>query len=363
MSTARVVVAISLALLAGPKVARARARSGTRLTVRIRSSVLYDSNVFRYSDPDQERFVQRDPASRFGMRSVDDAVYRTAASVSVYRRLFGARSSRLRYSLTRYDYSLNAIRNYRTHALALRQPLPRGGWAELSGTLRPHYYLRHLWDDDFESPYRFSPRYQPAEFRSTRLRLRLGLRFHNAWEVSGQVGRRWVDYGDVFNERDSRSLETYLQLSWREGPIKIAMRDANVGRAADAVDPAKPAVPDSLRADVSYDQNALSIDISFKEGTLWRMLPEISLSGTRLWRRYTGQRPADIYHTGRRDRGTAFGLDLERRLTPALSVFASYRRELRWSSGVGAGANPDVSEFGRWSAGGGLRIAWAGRLP
>lgn len=365
MMTVRAAVAVvCLQVLAGPPAAGAAGRP-TRLSVDLDFSTRYDSNVLQYSEEDERAFLRNEPASRFAIRSLDDAVFRTSASVAVSRAIVGRRASALRYTYTTYRHGQDPVEDYEAHVVSLRQPFLRTAWATVVYSHVPSYYVRELWDDDFTSPYRFYPRYQAATYRSDRVSLRAGWRPWSDWGVSARADVRWQDYNPSFDERDATSWAGSLRLSWAAAqPLTIGLEPVFIERRARGSDPARPSIPDSLRADVSYQRGGVTMDARLDEGSLFRRAPELSVEVSAFRTRYTTDRVADVYHHGRRDTAVVVDLDAERTIRPGAALFAMYEVERARSTGTNAPqGRGDVGSFDVWRIGGGVRLSWSGVLP
>ncbi len=358
------------ALLAVPRASAAgpteeAARTPTRVRAELRLASLYDSNILEYSDADQDAFRARDPASRFAIESLDDAVFSGTASVSISRRVVGARSSRLRYAFTRTAFVENPIEDSRLHAVSIRQPLRRTGWVEVGYSRVPRSYVRHLWDEDFVAPYRYYPHYQAAVYQSDRVRISGGFRPTAAWAVSGRVARTAIDYNAAFEERDATAWEVAAACErGHDEAGRVALEASYARRDAEATDSAHPAVPDSLRDDTSFDEWGLAVEATAPPGRLRGLPLEVDARAEISRRHYTTDREADIDHHGRRDVAFAIAVGLEREIRRGIALFASWRLDSRSASGVAAtGARGDVSEYSETRIGGGARLSWSGRVP
>ena len=359
---------LALVLATLPVIPRASAaQHPTRLRAELRLASLYDSNILEYSDADRDAFRARDPASRFAIESLDDAVFSGTASVSISRRVVGARPSRLRYAFTRAAFVENPIEDSRLHAVSLRQPLRRTGWVEVGYSRVPRSYVRHLWDEDFVTPYRYYPHYQAALYRSDRVRISGGFRAAAAWAVSGRVARTAIDYSAAFEERDATAWEVAAACArGREGAGagSVALEASYTHRDAEATDTAHPAVPDSLRDDTSFDEWGLAVEAIAPPGRLRGLPIECDARVEISRRRYTTDREADIDHHGRRDVALVLGLDVEREIRRGIAVFGTWRFDSRNASGVAAaGPRAEVSDYTETRVGGGVRLSWSRRAP
>ncbi len=338
------------------------ARSGLRVDLRLGS--LYNSNLALYSDRDQTAFLNREPASRFAIRSIDDAAFRGSGSLALTAKLIGGRFSRLGYTYTRSSYSRNPIKDSESHRFAFRQPFARKAWAELAFAHTPEFYLRHLWDADLRSPYQSYPHYQAARLATREFQLGAGFRPRPLWTISAGLDRGTLDYNAAFRERNTREWQAEATAALGpEGGMSMSLTPGFSRRSAKATDPSHPEIPDSLRSDTSSRELSLALGGSIPEHTI-RWVPfEVRASVRASRRTFTTGRTLDLSHFGRKDANWAASLNLERSLMRSVSWYGMVRWERQTSSGAAAAnGTEEAAAYRQVVAGGGLHFGWSGRM-
>jgi hypothetical protein len=339
--------------------------NGLRVRVEVRLGTVYNSNILQYSDPDQTAFRHHDPASRFAIRSIDDAAFRGSGSVALSRQTFGGRNASLTYTYFRTSYSRNPVNDDESHRVSLRQSLRRTGWVELNYRHGPPAYLRHLWDVDFQSPYQSYPRYQPAYVASRELAVEAGYRPAPLWAVAAGVSAGRSDYNAAFEERDAHDWGAVATADLgREAGPTLTLAPSFTRRAARGTDPSHPGVPDAERADISFREWGVSLTAKLPDHAVRRVPVEVRVQLSAARRSFTSHRLLDTSHRGRVDNSWAASINLERAIARGISCYGQARYVSQSTRGAtdATGAD-DTAAYTQFVGGGGIRVTWSGRLP
>jgi hypothetical protein len=339
--------------------------NGLRVRVEVRLGSVYNSNILQYSDPDQTAFLHHAPASRFGIRSIDDAAFRGSGSVTLSRPTFGGRNASLTYAYSRTSYSRNPVNDDQSHRVSFHQTLRQTGWLELSYRRGPAAYLRHLWDIDFRSPYHSYPRYQPAYLATREIGLEAGYRPAPLWVFSGGVSAGRLDYNAAFAEREAHDWGAAVTADLgREAGPTLTLSPWFTRRVARAADPAHPEIPAGEREDISFREWGVSLTARLPDRALRRVPVDVRVQLSAARRGFTSHRLLDTSHRGRVDDSWAASITLERQIARGLACYGQARYVSQSTHGAigGTGAD-DTAAYTQFVGGGGIRVTWSGRVP
>jgi hypothetical protein len=127
---------------------------------------VYDNNILRYSDKYVIRFDNREDEGRFHIYSRDDLILVTSFRGTVTDKLIGGMNTALAVDLRRRTYTHNAIKDWYSYGLSLRQEITRKLSAQIGYSYIPEFYIRHYRDDEWVAIHGYKPiTFQPYSFK------------------------------------------------------------------------------------------------------------------------------------------------------------------------------------------------------
>jgi len=271
-----------------------------RLDWRLEAGVSYDSNIFRYGDPDVEGFQDGERPERYGMDSVDDGRLEPSVQLDLTREEPGRRSTRLRLSA---DWRLalsNGEKSFSKLGAALREERRGVAFLEMEYAAIPRYHIRLLWDPDLDGG-----AYRSCDFRKHAVSLEMGSLRSLPVDVSGLFKVETYAYDPDFMEYDSVARTVGATATVR--PARGLRVDAGyslrsaLARGSDEEGEARATSDDS---DTTYDQDEYSLRVRWEAGR-WFGRRTVLYGTIRHARRYyltSKSGDLDPYHAGREDR-------------------------------------------------------------
>jgi hypothetical protein len=325
-----------MSALAGPALARKRAGLPAwewHAAVSLGSG--YNDNVLGFSEKDRVAFLNREPAFRTPIETLDDAQSSLQIRPEVRWRapmkLMVTGEYRFKYT----SRAKNPFTNYQSHTLGLNvRPRVAGyNWsAGFRAFVLPSFYMRVFRDRDFVS-------YESARFRNWDYEASFKYRFYEPLWLEARAGYGTYYYNRRFTEWDSQYRELSGQASYAL-PWDVTVSggytrrlSANIGKNQTGV------MNDIISPDESGDSEYGDADFHEDEvnGMVSALIPWIKFVrtdasfGYRYRRRaYLSNQPilADPFHRGRLDKRGEFTAGLEVQLTRMLSAqgFFSYEQ-------------------------------------
>lgn len=356
-------VLCSLLLTSVLLVSAAEARKTTRLPalewgMRVGVTGIYNDNVLRLSDPDQNAFRRRDPAFRTELQTIDDGETELTLTPSIQWRAPANMMMNGIYRFKSVQRVKNDFTNYQTHSLtASVRPRTKGyRWtAKVSAFTIPSFYLRVYRDRDFGT-------YEDARFKNWEYSGEFAVRPAASLWIAAQAGYGSVYYGEKFTEFDTESIEFGPEIRYATPwqpilTLRYARRlNENVGK-----DQSFSAVPsfesDEVLEDNEYgdgdsheDEFRAQIRTPLHIGS--DVVLDAALSSRFRRRVYTTDRSLEIdpFHRGRLDNRWEITPTLSWAVNSALDLDAIFVYEQRVSrsdiEGVPRVKNFDRREFG-----------------
>ena len=289
--------------------------SGADVAVVGETEFVYESNTFRYSEDDIQAYDSniRRTTKFASVESVDDfgQQYTVGAYVSkeFIEHLPTTFEHRSKFNL----YSDNDEKNFEEYRFEVSQNLSRyHDILKFRYVNVPEFYVRNLLDEDTGT-------YKKAEFEKQSFSV-------SYWkQISRSIRLRFLytlddkDYVSDFDERDNLTHSFNLALILPEllSSIKVVPYYEYSTSDAEASD-ADPAPDD----DISYDQNAFGIRLTYDFMPQWRLKPYYEFAHKEY---NTSQSVAiDPLHAGREDDTFSVGTAVEFNLTKQIVLYIKY---------------------------------------
>ncbi|MBD3348017.1 MAG: hypothetical protein GF400_02330 [Candidatus Eisenbacteria bacterium] len=310
-----------------------------RMRWRLESGVSYDSNIFRYGDPDIDGFREGERPYRYGMETVDDVRLEPELDLSFIREEPGMRKTELRLSADWRLAMLNGEKIFAKLGARLREQ-QEAAFFEMEYAAIPSYHLRLLWDTDAAGG---DGEYRPCEFRKHAFGLEMGSHRSLPVDLSGEFRLESYLYSPGFVEYDALARSVGVTATLR--PVRGVRIDAGyelrslLARGADEPGETRTTSDDS---DTTYDQDEYSFRLRWAAGRWWGR-PAVVYGSVRHSRRYylTPKSGAeDPYHAGREDRYWVVGGRVRLEFGDASGVEGFYQLRTRTS------ASPVVADIG-----------------
>jgi hypothetical protein len=329
------------------------AGSSTEADLRLDTELMYDSNVFRYSDADLDAFVVNFKEDRFASaETYDDLIVVPRATISVTRRGLGNVSLSWKESL----FWSNPVKRYRVLSAEAAGPLVWDADLEIGAFRLPRYHIRPIYDVD-------GGEYVSCNFAKTRLWATLERPVFGGHSLS--LGYRWEreDYVDEFYEYDNIMHTLNLQARLRLArSVRPTIAYSFVYSPARAYDEPGEDADTSDDTDGSYfeDQLRLGLRSNLARPANRTLYGQAGI--TYRVRHYTTEKHAHIdpYHAGRLDKRALWEVLLGWRWSRTVTVWASYEIERRWSEGSTETADlGEEKDFTAHRPALGVRVSWS----
>jgi len=283
--------------------------------------VVYDENVFEFSDSDQDEFDAGTNPNRFkDIESMDDFIFIPDVSADIHGEVIPESQSALGFRFVPKFHVENEERDYQKYKAYITHRLDRGDRFKLFYTRIPEYFVRNLLDFDLPEG---TNRFRKAEFAYDSPGVDF-LKIIND-RISAKIGYSYEekDYNREFDERDlSIHLvfgEIILKLCER---LKIRGKYEFETAEADAQDD-DPAVD----FDTSHDQHAWTAKAAYEFlKTYW-----VDLRYSFYLRNYTTDNSAtdDPFHAGRDDYSHLVSVGLSKEVNEHVECYVRYEYEVR----------------------------------
>jgi len=307
----------------------------------------YDDNVYNYSQPYIDDFLNGVRAYRFPFETHDDLVTAMDFRLLVRNKFFGGRTTTFSLDLNTDNYLVNNQKNFQKYTFGLRQSL--GKYAvKLSYGLIPNYLIRY-----YRNPQGTSTEYIGCEAAYHTVSGKVSFATLEDITLSVTYAYRWDDYIAEFNRYDARGhnisfglekrLREYLDFEF-DYSYRTSKNDS-----ADVVTSVTDLTPDG-----SFYQHSLSGNLDLQ--TLIFVPTVFKLWYSYAYRNYTASFAEDSLHFGRQDNRHRAMISIHSRiLTGAWLKIYGMRQ---WRT-VTSEALPDIAEikdFTKYKAGAGLEF-------
>ncbi len=296
-----------------------------RVEWRLEEGLSYDSNIFRYGDPDIEAFEDGQRPYRYGMDTVDDVRLEPAVDLSFVREEPGVRTTTLSFFADWRLAMSNGERSFSKLGARLREERAGAVFLSLDYYAIPSYHLRLLWDPDAEDG---GGAYRSCDFRKHSFGVAVGSHRSLPVDVSGDVRLESYAYDPDFVEYDS--VASTVGLTFAVRPVKGLRLDARYAlrssRARGSDEPGETRAT-SDDSDTSYDQDEYHLRARLEVGRLWgkRAVLYGSVRNSRRYYLTSKSGEDDPYHAGREDSYWVAGARLRLELTGSTGVEGFYQ--------------------------------------
>jgi hypothetical protein len=284
-------------------------------------SLVYDENIFEFSDEDRDEFESGSNPNRFkGIESMDDFILIPDVSAYLWREITHESRSQLGFRFVPKFHIENQERDYQKYKGYLIHRLGQGNRFKVHYSHIPEYFVRNLLDFDLPEG---SDRFRKAEFTYDAIGLDF-LKIVNE-RISAKMGYAYEDkdYNFDFNERDLSIHQVLgkiiLKIHERlkiHGEYQFETSEAKAQDADPAVD-----------FDTSYDQHGFTIKSAYGlVKTLW-----VDLRYSFYYKNYTANHSEeeDPFHSGRDDQIHFFSVGLSKELNKHVECYIRYEFEVR----------------------------------
>ncbi len=300
-----------------------------RVEWRLEEGLSYDSNIFRYGDPDIEGFQDGERPYRYGMDTLDDVRLEPSVDLSFVREEPRVRSTSLTLSADWRLATSNGEKSFSKLGARLREERAGVAFLSLDYYAIPSYHLRLLWDPDAVGG---DGAYRSCDFRKHSFGVAVGSDRSLPVDVSGDVRFESYAYDPDFVEYDSVARTAGLTLTVRPArglrlDARYALRSATA-RGSDEAGETRATSDDS---DTTYDQDEYSLRARLEAGRWWGRRAVLSASVRHASRFYLTSKSGDSdpYHAGREDSYWVAGARLRLELTGSTGVEGFYQYRCR----------------------------------
>jgi hypothetical protein len=271
--------------------------------------VIYDDNVFRYSDQNLSDFRHGIDPPKFKLDTYDDLILSPRVNLTLGRKLLAGKETTLRLGYTHWQYTSNPEKTNKAWAVRLRQPTIGRDAMELSYTYAPWAWIRQLSDRPPFTPRSTNPLVW-REFNSTRGALLVAYSRRVSARISTRTegGRTWRFYNRPFMENDNWEWNGAQTVSVAPSAIwKTSLKYAYAKVKSRAADTVGETAANTDDGDASYERDLYQATLDLIPNGLWR-IDTWEILGQYQKYFYTSKQPyyMDPTHTGRQDKVTAY---------------------------------------------------------
>jgi hypothetical protein len=262
------------------------------LSIETGYTVSYKSNMFNFSDDDQDTFDAGTNPNRFkDIESIDDIAHRIHVDPEITANVIDWGKTRFGADISGTFYSENTESNYEKYEFTMKQyfntqvDMVRIGYEYLPG-----FFVRNFTDIDVKS----GDRFRKAEFDSSSVSAKWWHRFHDNISAWIQYSYGFKDYNSNFNERDTDSNTFDLSVDFSLCP----WAEISPVFSAASYD-AKGSDGGSVRTDISKDEVTTGAELTLIPTEQFPVV----LGYTFTWVDYTTGNSVseDPFHSGRED--------------------------------------------------------------
>ena len=307
----------------------------------------YDDNVYAYSQPYIDDFLNGVRPYRFPFEAYDDLVTSVDFSMLVRSKLFGKRTTTFSLNLNTDNFLVNNQKNYQRYTFGLRQSFGKYA-AKVSYQVIPNYLIRY-----YRNPGGTSTDYLGCEVAYHTVSGKLSFETLENIKLSATYSHRWDNYIEEFNRYDARGhmitfgLEKQLRkyLDFRFGyTYRTSDNDS-----ADVITSSADLTPDG-----SFYQHSLNGRLEFQRVVFVPAVFKISYGYA--YRNYTASSPQDSLHFGRHDNRHRARLSAHFRVLTGVWFNLYGLRQWRSSSSEITADIGDIKDYVKYRAGAGLEF-------
>ncbi len=307
----------------------------------LRTSFIYDDNIFKYSREDLNKFESGLEPERFPFNTTDDLISRFTVGFSFPGKVpFGLR-------LTQNNYLRNPEKDYLSFATWMK-------WRRWGIEFKkiPRYLLRYY--PDIDSPHK---EYRACTYNLNQIGFSLEPSIGKvSLKVAGEF--KGLHYSPFFREYDTKGMKGTLGLSLRRRYFKTYLEGSYERALSRAYDEEFETPETSDDPDISYKRWAVEfgikkrlkgIPLSFGFSFRWRykrFVPRAEKSSDFI----------DYYHLGRKDWDTRYVFGSNYRLNVRVSLFIEGLWEKRWVKSPYKPLIYEIKDYTRKRISVGLRV-------
>lgn len=288
-----------------------------KITFNSQLELKYDSNVFNYSRDDIEEFESYDNPNKFNqIKEVDDFITSTTIGPRFKDKFLG-HTLLIDIEVEPHFYSRNKIKDYESYRVELKQYLKKGEYLEFDYNFIPKFFLKNLWDRDFNE-------YRKGSFDKSLY----SLGYKKPLNTFLDVGIKYIyeenNYNGNFDEYDSSSNAVNLSIWHRINDYlrsKFYFEFEGVDAVGDMGDTAR------IELDPSYDK----YEAGYRETVKLTKRTDFYAQYVMSYRDYTTDNALsdDPYHTDRQDKIQNIGFGLDYNVNNSLKVFLEYKYTIK----------------------------------
>lgn len=307
----------------------------------------YDNNVYAYSQPYIDDFLDGIRPYRFPFEAYDDLVTSVDFALLVRNKFFGKRTTTFSLDLNTDNFLINNQKNYQKYTFGLRQSL--GKYAvKFSYAIIPSYLIRY-----YKNPQGASTDYLGCEVAYHTVSGKFSFLTIGGITLNATYGHRWDNYIDEFNRYDAnghiitlgleKELRKYLDFKFAY-TYRTSENDS-----ADVVTSGAELTPDG-----SFYEHSLAGDMKLQSVVL---VPAIfKLSYDFAFRNYTASYSDDSLHFRRQDNRHRVILSAHFRILTGAWLKLYGLRQWRNSSSEVLSDIGDIKDYLKYKAGAGLEF-------
>ncbi|MGB7054165.1 MAG: hypothetical protein WBE28_02450 [bacterium] len=307
----------------------------------------YDDNVYAYSQPHIDDFLNGVRPYRFPFEAYDDLVTGVDFNLLVRNKFFGKRTTTFSFSLNTDNFLINNQKNYQKYTFGLRQSFSKFA-VKLSYGIIPNYLIRY-----YRNPQGTSTDYMGCEAAYHTISGKISFTTIQDITLSAGYSHKWDNYIEEFNRYDAsghivsfgleKKIRKYLDFDFGY-TYRTSENDS-----ADVITSSTELTPDG-----SFYQHFLSGNIKLQSVVL---VPTVlKLSYNYAYRNYTASSPEDSLHFGRQENRHRAMISIHSRvLTGAWLKLYGLRQWRSTSSEVLQGIG-DIKDYVKYKAGAGLEF-------
>ncbi len=129
--------------------AKEKKKTSKNLSLSVRTSLIYDNNILRYSDYYLNEFQNGINNGRFHISTYDDMIFTPELQIAyrkqIVKKLFSEIFIRTKFN----KYFVNSIKDWGNISFGLKQNFPYKFYIRFKYDYTPHYYIRHYRDKEW----------------------------------------------------------------------------------------------------------------------------------------------------------------------------------------------------------------------
>lgn len=307
----------------------------------------YDNNVYAYSQPYIDDFLNGIRPYRFPFETYDDMVTSIDFKLLVRNKFFGQRTTTFNLDLNTDNYLVNNQKNYQKYTFGLRQSFGRYA-VKLSYQVIPTYLIRY-----YRNPHGSATDYIGCDVVYHTVAGKVTFSTIRDITLSAGYGHKWDNYIEEFNRYDAnahiinfgieKKLRKYLDFNFGYTYL------TSEADSADVVVPSTEVTPDG-----SYYQHSLSGDLKIQAVVI--VPTKLNLSYDYGYRHYTASTASDTLHFGRQDHRHKLSVSTYSRILTGVQFKLFFMRQWRNATSEIFPGIDEVKDYTKYKFGAGLEF-------